>query len=224
MLLQLSTGNAKLGRAATTYAPIRNTCPTSCPLMGEGCYGQSGPVAIHGKRLESSLEGLSPEVCALIEAGEIVDAARRMRDPFPLRLHTFGDCRTTKAARILSEACRRWMGPVWTYTHAWRDVPREAWGKVSVLASCEGFGSAAVALDAGYAPAVVVPDHPADGKAYMVGDMRVIPCPNQTRDLVCSQCRLCFDDKALLTRRAVISFAVHGAGYKRAKRRLDVLR
>lgn len=231
MLLTLNSGNSKLGGAATTYAPIRNTCPATCPFMGSGCYGQNGPVAIHGARLEGQLEGLGADTVAMLEAAEIRDGAemlRKRRQTMPLRLHTFGDCRTTFAAEQVSSAARHWPGAVWTYTHAWRDVPRQAWGSVSVLASCEGMGAARAALDQGYAASIVVAEHPADGKAYMVGEgadtMRVIPCPSQTRDLTCAECRLCWDDKGLLERRAVIAFAAHGSGAKRAKRHLEVVR
>lgn len=227
MLLTLKSSNAKLGGAATTYAPIANSCPTSCPFMGSGCYGQNGPVAIHGARLEATFAGLSADTVAMWEAGEIRDAAhmlRKRRQTMPLRLHTFGDCRTPFAALQVSDAAEYWPGAVWTYTHAWRDVERWNWGKVSVLASCEGLDGAREAMALGYAASMVVAEHPADGKAYMAGDVRVVPCPEQTRGRTCSECRLCWDDQRLLATRSVIAFAAHGAGAKKAKRHLNVIR
>jgi hypothetical protein len=227
MLLTLNSSNAKLGGAATTYAPIVNSCPTSCPFMGSGCYGQNGPVAIHGSRLESQLRGLSADTVAMLEAAEIRDGAAMLakrRQTMPLRLHTFGDCRTTFAASTVASAAKSWPGAVWTYTHAWRDVPRGAWGSVSVLASCEGAEDAREALAVGYAAAIVVEEHPADGRAWTAGDIRVVPCPEQMRGRTCAECRLCWDADRLLATRSVIAFAAHGAGAKRAKRKLRVVK
>ena len=231
MLLTLSTNNAKIGAAATTYAPIKNTCDPSCPFLNDGCYGQNGPVAIHGKRLETTFDGVGADTVALWEAAEIRDHGARMRFPMPLRLHTFGDCRTEFAARVVSDASRSWKGPVWTYTHAWRNVPRERWNRVSVLASCESLAQAKEAMKAGYAAAIVVNEHPADGRAYKAitaddphNEVRVIPCPEQTRGIKCTDCRLCWDDSKLLAGSSVIAFAAHGAGAKKARKHLTVVR
>jgi hypothetical protein len=220
MFLQLQTGNAKLGKgAATTYAPIRQSCPSSCSLRGSGCYGQSGPVAIHGARLEAQCDGLSAETVAILESAEIADHGRRQQrtgSSQPLRLHTFGDCRTVSAAVHMADACDEWQGPVWTYTHAWRDIPRAAWGRVSVLASCETLSDAKDALATGYAAAIVVSEHPASGRAYEVGGVRVVPCPEQTRGRTCVECRMCWDDEGLRDRATVVAFAAHGSGRRRA--------
>lgn len=223
MLLTMSSENAKLGKGcATTYTPIANTCPASCPLRGAGCYAQAGHTAIHLKRLETSLDGLSPEALAHIEASEIVDAARsgRVKQGTPLRLHTFGDCRTAEAARILGDACRHWPGPVWTYTHAWRDVPRSAWGdapNLSVLASLDSASDIRAANLQGYdMTAIVVAEH-AGPKAYAVEGGRVVPCPNQTLGKTCAECRLCFGEHPI-----AIAFAAHGAGAGKALRELGI--
>jgi hypothetical protein len=55
--------NAKLGSGVgTTYRPVGLTCPTSCPLLNNGCYAQRGRVAIQqaaAKKDEHSLFKLS---------------------------------------------------------------------------------------------------------------------------------------------------------------------
>jgi hypothetical protein len=38
MFLVLDSANAKIGLASATYAPIAQTCPSSCPLRDSGCY------------------------------------------------------------------------------------------------------------------------------------------------------------------------------------------
>lgn len=218
MFLTLDSRNSKIGPSAATYAPIEQTCPSSCSLKDNGCYAQSGRVALHNRHLEQSCLDLSGNTVAVLEADEIRDAAAKLtrsRQSRPLRLHASGDAATSFAARTLSAAASRWPGPVWTYTHAWRDVAREDWRDVSVLASCETSTDAKLALAAGYAPALVVQEHPADGRAYELDGMKIIPCPEQTRGIPCVECGLCLDDTALKARRAVVAFAAHGGGRKR---------
>jgi hypothetical protein len=217
--LVLDTDNKKTGAVAVTYASIRATCPR-CPLQDNGCYAQGGHVRLHGRRLDAA--NATPERAARDEA----DAIDGVRYPFgrPLRLHVSGDCRTAKAARLVSGAAGRWLdrggGPVWTYTHASRVVPREAWGRVSVLASMESLADGARALAAGYAPACVVPDF-ADGRAFEAHGVQWVPCPEQTRGLQCVDCRLCWTADDLAARRAGIAFAAHGQGRKRVLRVLQ---
>lgn len=216
--------NEKTGMVAATYA-TQASCPPSCPLMGSGCYAESGHVAMVTRRAadaaaaweRTAKRAVRPVDIARLEAMAI-DA---LVSGLPLRLHVVGDARTPAAARILAAACdryRRRTGAMtaWTYTHAWRDVPRAAWGRVSVLASVESTRDAAAARRQGYAPAVVVDAHPADGRAWERDGVTWIPCPQQTRGVQCTACRLCWDADGLYERRHGIAFAAHGAGKSRA--------
>lgn len=102
---------------------------------------------------------------------------------------------------------------MWTYTHAWRDVSRSPWGDVSVLASCETTEDVFWARQAGYATSVVVHDFPGDRRYVLEGEplgQDVIPCPSMTRDVPCSDCRMCMDDERLRREGLSIGFAVHG--------------
>lgn len=217
-VLTLLSGNEKIGEMSATYAPIRQTCPTACPLRnGNGCYAEGGNVGLHMRRLQDErYASVGGDTFAMFEAAAIRDGARMVPRGRPLRIHASGDASTAGRARTLSDAAAHWPGPTYTFTHAWRDVPRKAWGTVSVLASVESLDDAKAALRAGYAPAMVVSAHPVDGRAEVREDVRVIPCPNQTRGTRCTDCRLCFDAPGLLARNAAIAFAVHGASKKRA--------
>ena len=53
-------------------------------------------------------------------------------------------------------------------------------------------------------------------RAYDLGGVRVVPCPAQTRGVVCTDCRLCLRPGHLLARRLAIGFAVHGSGAGKA--------
>jgi hypothetical protein len=86
---------------------------------------------------------------------------------------------------------------------------------VSVLASCERPEDAAAAMRRGYAAALVVERFDRDA-AYQCGPVKVLPCPNQTRDVQCRDCRLCWDDRRLRDAGLVIGFEAHGPGRRRA--------
>ena len=58
MFLVKHSNNVKVGNVSVTYAPIKATCPASCPLRDSGCYAQGGNVAIHEKRLSAHTDGI----------------------------------------------------------------------------------------------------------------------------------------------------------------------
>jgi hypothetical protein len=214
--------NTKLGKAATTYA-AQTSCPTSCKFFnGGGCYAESGRVGITTARLNAAAKAVpsGPSEVADVEANAIDDI--KVVPGRPLRLHTVGDCATDEAAHIVSGASARYRerggGPVWTYTHAWRDVERESWGDVSVLASCETAVDVSDAKARDYQTAIVVEKFAKKGRHTLgpeFGDaagVEVLPCPQQTSGRTCSECRLCFDDEKLAARGGYsIAFEVHGA-------------
>lgn len=193
-LVVINSDNKKLGGTATTYAH-GDSCPDSCAFKGQGCYGEHGPMSWTIKKLE----GGTPEQIARAEAEGIRNIKK------PLRLHSYGDCKTPEAARILAEACKR-NNNVWTYTHAWREIERADWGNIKVFASCENITDAKAAIARGYLPALVIDEHKTD-KVFSVDGIEFIPCPEQTgRSESCMTCRLCWTEK----HGKGIAFAVHG--------------
>lgn len=226
---------------SATYASIRASCPRSCTFYGEGggCFAESGFTGMLVRKLDAGadehrmgVDGVALEEADLIDGafrgGSVPgDGARGGRD---LRLHISGDATTRAAALILGAAASRWHrrggGAVWTYTHAWRTVPRAAWGPdVSALASVERPEDAESAADQGYAPAIVVEQHASDKAHRLRGSsLRWVPCPWETRRQTCAECRLCLDDRKLRRSGLGIAFAVHGVASGEAKRRLRVLR
>ncbi|HZR80393.1 MAG TPA: hypothetical protein VFD92_04775 [Candidatus Binatia bacterium] len=210
------TANRKTGPVSVTHA-TQATCPATCPLLKSGCYAEQGVQGIHTSRLNRAAGRADRRELAREEARAIDQLSGKR----PLRLRVVGDAATTSAARTLARAVDRYQlrsgAPVWTYTHAWRDVPREAWGATSVLASVESIGDAKRALNRGYAPAIVVSRFGSD-RAAVVDGVRVIPCPAQARDDIrCTDCRLCWNADALQARRAAIAFEAHGSGAPKAR-------
>ncbi len=227
------SGNKKImgsKKVDATYVSIKASCPKSCPLMGEGCYAQLGPVGIHTARLDIEAQGFTALQAARSEANAI-DASYKA-GPVPagrdMRLHVAGDSRTLAGTRLINNAVSRWKqrggGACWSYTHAWKNVARKEWNNVSMLASVSNVTEAAEARARGYASSIVVPEHPSD-KAYKLGDSDIkwIPCPAQTREVGCSDCRLCFNADRLHEGGFGIAFAAHGVKKTSLKRHLAVV-
>lgn len=223
--------NRKTGPVSATWAS-QSTCPSSCPFMGDGCYAETGPSGTVTRRLNRSK--VRSVVRLAQEEADGIDSLPADRD---LRLHVVGDCTTEAATEIVAEACRRYLdrhdhrvsqgmaesgAMVWGYTHAWRDVPAAAWGVVSILASVERPADARAAMEAGYAVAIVVAEHPFE-KTYSHHGITVIPCPYETRGVQCVDCRLCMDAPRLLEKGVCIGFAAHGAKRMSVKASLTVL-
>lgn len=221
----------------STAVSIEATCPDSCPFKGMpglpgGCFAEAG-IRKKGMSLDQEARNLTTDAVIAEEArlinaafggGQIPeDGADGGRD---LRLHTGGDVGTELGARLLAQAAEYWRfrggGSIWTYTHRWREIPREAWGdSISVLASVEKPEDIEVAQVQGYAAAIVVEELPVDGKAfYLPGSKtRIVPCPAETRGTTCAECRLCMRDQSLAGK-AAIAFGIHGQQKERARETL----
>lgn len=224
VLLRLSSGVGKVGagRVAVTYASLVSTCPRTCPHFGkgEGCYARLGRLAPITARLNAARA--TAHQAARAEARAIRYWAKHAPAGRPLRLHVAGDSATDGTARIVSGAARAWPGPVWTYTHAWREVARVSWGAVSVFGSIENMRHGRAVLRKGYAPAAIVASHPEDGRAFHAHGVKWIPCPEQTRGVACADCRLCFDAEGLRARKSGVTFAAHGIARARVLRHLPI--
>lgn len=219
----------------STYVSIEATCPDFCPWKGNGCYASEGESHLTMAGLNRAAWNMTALQVTLAEAAAIdaafargvpQDGAKGGRD---LRLHVGGEVSCTTGARALAAAVRRWSarggGPAWTFTKRWRQIDREAWGPISVLASCVSTADVAAARARGYAAAIVVADFPDGPASWRYADGRAIPCPAEaTKHVTCSSCRMCMDAERLLERGLVIAFKAHGAGAEKVRRRLPVVR
>lgn len=221
---------------STTSASIQATCPKTCPFIGRGCYAEVGFTRFIGARLDEAARGAAPEE-VIAEEVRLMDGAfggGRIPDdgtgsPRALRLHVGGDVGSEEGARMLAAAAFRWQrrggGPVWTYSHWWRLVPRSAWGVVSVLASVETATDIEQARAAGYVSAITVDAFPSERAFRLRGSTaRIIPCPAETRQRTCAECRLCLDGAGLFRRNQAIAFAPHGSEARRVRETLIQLR
>lgn len=136
-----------------------------------------------------------------------------------------GDVGSALGARLLAGAAGRWRerggGAVSSFTHAWREVPREAWGPISGLASVERPEAIEAARAAGSAAAIVVDKFASDEAFSLSGsNTKIVPCPAETRGETCVECRLCLDADKLAGRDVAIALEAHGPMARRAREAL----
>lgn len=226
-------------RASSTWVSMAATCPSTCFFYGtgRGCYAGAGPDAHRldrAARRTAALDVIREEVRlidAVFHRGVPQDGGgkgRRGRGR-DLRLHVAGDTSCTRGTRLLAAAARRWIedrdgGAVWTYTHRWRRIPREAWGPINVLASVEQLHEIDEAAARGYAAAIVMHTVPVSRKVFRPpgSGFTLIPCPAQDYRKSCVECRACLD-RDLLQRREAIVFATHGRDQEGVRARLTIL-
>ena len=201
--------NAKVGMCYTTFLPLA-TCPSTCPLRDSGCYGQDGSLRLFIMPIITrAAAGMSPEEMVFFEAREIISCALSRREKLPIRLHTVGETVTVATTKALAEAERIYRenggGPLWGYTHRWREIPRSAWGGISIRASIESVDDIPCVESRGYTPALVIPNEESLPKGFRI-------CPAQLKpEVTCTSCKLCWREKAK------IAFLAHG----RQKRKLS---
>lgn len=214
-----------------TYGSIEGTCPSDCALRGESCYAETAYVGIQVARLDKQAKGLNALELARMEA-RVIDAAYdggKIPEGRDLRVHVSGDSKTIAGSRLINSAIGRWKvrggNDVWSYTHSWKNVSRDNWDNVSILASVDKVEDVAWAKAQGYAPAIVVAEFENDKAFTMKGsDVKWIPCPAQTKDDVsCTDCRLCIRSSYLEQSNHGIAFAAHGIRKNNIKRRLSVI-
>jgi hypothetical protein len=215
--------NDKTGKVSATYTGYQ-TCSDHCPLkptigsLGEfkqaECYASCDLVGMTMHRLTTASVS-APLV--QIQAQEC-DGIRKLSGKRPLRLKVGGDTPNTAYAEALSNACDAYTAkhdqPTYGYTHTWREIPRESFGTISMLASCDAPGDIAAAKQRGYATAIVVSEFPQGNKLFTIDGNKCIPCPEQCsteeKHVQCIDCKLCFRDGMLRERGLTIAFNAHG--------------
>lgn len=198
-----------------TYREVGATCPASCPLLNAGCYAQGGHTALHARRgsYDARDGARFVEWVASLPVGAIV------------RLHVSGDVMmpgddgaTIVDGAYLDALCQgaraRPDVKVYGYTHAWREIDRDAVNmpaNLTLNASCDTPADVADARAAGWQTTTVVPS---DTSWRRNGD--TVVCPEQTSGIPCAECKLC-----MRARPVTVAFRAHGSGTRKVDRRLS---
>lgn len=205
-----------------TYVTLCS-CSNKCPLKNKGCYAQNSYINFIVTKLNNQSYYLDPISIAKIEASVIDSSYNGKIIPNKaLRLHVSGDSKTIKGSKIINDAVKRWKlrggKVVWSYTHSWRNVERDIWNDVSMIASIDKIEQYKKARDQGYSSALIIKEHLNKKPHFINGSsIKWIPCLAQIQDTTCIKCGLCLDEKTLFNKNLGILFAAHGINKNKIK-------
>lgn len=215
--LTLVSRNVKTGPipVSTTSA---ESCPFACPFNNAnkgGCYAESGPLAIHWRKVTKGVSGDS--------YGLFLDKVSRLPKGQMWRhnqagdLVGNGDSLNLQALALLVKANKGKRG--FTYTHkplttqAERDAIAQAnKGGFTVNLSGNNPDHADSLADLGIAPVVVVMPADATQNTMTPKGRKIVVCPaTQRDDISCATCGLCQKQ-----RDAIVGFPAHGTSKRKA--------
>jgi choline kinase len=119
---------------------------------------------------------------------------------------------------MLDQVVRRKKLRVLMYTHHllnWHNLQISFEVSFVINFSFERVGDAVSALDRGVNAVVVLPSDTVE-KYLRVGDVHIVVCPEQYREVTCAECMLCSQDR--VSRRIIVGFKAHGTQLKRVNK------
>jgi hypothetical protein len=198
--LTLVSSNAKTGPIPVSTSSAV-TCSDACPFKKDGCYADSGPLALHWSKVTSGQRGF--DWAAFLSKVRSFPAGQLWRHNQAGDLPGVGDSIDATALSQLTEANTGKRG--FTYTHKPLTPDNLSANSVS---------HADRLAKTGLPVAAVVPQDSADRFTTPDGN-RVVICPAQRVDgISCDKCRLC----AKGNRGFIVGFKPHGTGAKRVQR------
>ena len=215
------SNNKKTGPIPVTVTDD-GSCPSVCPLRNQGCYAQSGPLAIHWRKVSDGSRGNSwANLCETVK-GFVTGQLWRHNQAGDLPHVDQVIDREAMDSLVAANVGRKGF----TYTHhamtdeSNREAVRAAnVGGFTVNLSANNLEHADELAGLGVGPVVTVLSEYADGRITTPEGRRVIVCPAAQRDDVsCSTCKLCANPD----RKVIIGFPLHGARRRTAAKALDV--
>src|SRR3990167_82474 len=213
-LFVLSSKNSKTGSIPVSITESKS-CPTSCPLLKNGCYAKGGRLRIHWSRLDKSrkvkhswknflkqVKGLFPgQLWRHNSAGDLAGTGNHIDKRKMLEL-----INANKGRKGFTYTHKNVLGPSKQSKHN-RDLVRLANEKgFTINLSGDNLADAERLADLSIAPVVcIVPlGHPKHSKTP--NGRNVLLCPEQSIGLTCDRCKLC----AKPDRKFLIAFEAHG--------------
>ena len=212
------SSNKKTGPMPVSITSFE-TCPTDCPLQKSGCYADSGPLAIHWKKVTNGVSGMAWDI--------FCKAINKLPKGILWRHNQAGDLPGNKseidadAMNMLVRANKGKRG--FTYTHynvlnnlRNREVVKAANNAgFTVNLSGNNIRHADLLVKTQAGPVVTLLPGDIQGKQKITtpdGNI-VVVCPaTYNEDVSCYSCGLC----AFANRKTIVGFPVHGTSKRKA--------
>jgi hypothetical protein len=211
----LKSANVKTGPIPTSVTSA-NSCPTSCPFMGSGCYAESGPLAIHWAKTSTGERGMNWD--------QFCDMVRALPEGQLFRHNVAGDLPGDNEdinPVLLGELVHANMGRRgFTYTHKTNNPENYQWISAAnqwgftVNLSANNLEHADTLAGLNIGPVVTVLPIDAPRTTTTPAGRTVVTCPATYRDdIACNTCQLCQRQ-----RETIIGFPAHGTSKAKAQR------
>lgn len=211
--------NKKLGKIFNSKLSS-SSCPTTCPFINSGCYGDNFPMSRHWRAVDTNGTDWDGYLQAVRELPVGSLWRHAVVGDFP---HTDGKIDAFRFFDLVYAARHTRMI---AFSHHMLDsynarlfqIARESYGMV-INASTESIEAAEAALDRGINAVVAVKhDHPTKAQKTAKGS-NVVVCPATYRaSTTCSSCGLCARDR--VDARVIVAFPAHGSQYRKIELKL----
>lgn len=218
VLFSLVSGNAKTGPIPVSITESKS-CPTSCPLLKNGCYASAGRLNIHWSRLDKSrkakhswknfikqVKGLFPgQLWRHNSAGDLPGIGNRIDKRKMLEL-----VNANKGRKGFTYTHKNVFGSSKQSKHN-RDLVRLANKKgFTINLSGNNVSDADRLVDLSVGPVVTIVPLGTPKHSFTPAGRKVLLCPEETVGLTCDRCKLC----AKADRKFLIGFTAHGVSKK----------
>lgn len=215
--LTKKSSNIKTGPIAVSTTS-KDSCPSTCPLKGNGCYAESGPLLLHWNKVSDSSRG--------IDLQTFIDALKTLPEGSCFRHNQAGDLPhysgfiNYKELEAITEACAERKLIAWTYTHHKVDNSHNV--EVIQKANTDGLTVNVSAHSQQHAldvyrkgmPAVCIVPKDTQVNTWCNDGVKFVVCPAQTKaNKTCADCKLC----ANAERTCVVAFKAHGTQAKKVE-------
>ena len=215
--LTKKSSNAKTGPIAVSTTS-KNSCPATCPLKGNGCYAESGPLLLHWNKVSDGSRGLTID--------GFIDAIKSLPEGSCFRHNQAGDLPhysgfiNYKELESITDACAERKLTAWTYTHHKVDNSHNV--EVIQKANNDGLTVNVSAHSQQHAvevyrqglPAVCIVPKDTKVNSWCTDGVKFVVCPAQTKaNKTCAECKLC----ANADRTCVVAFKAHGTQAKKVE-------
>jgi hypothetical protein len=222
--LTLKSSNAKTGPIPVSTSS-RDTCPDSCNLKKNGCYADSGPLALHWDKVTREERGTDWNTFCATIASLPAGQFWRHNQAGDLPITPNGKIDTKLMAQLIN-ANKGKNG--FTYTHHDMSSAKNRLivqtannGGFTVNLSAESLSHADQLADLNIGPVVTIIDDKVsllDGKPVHIFSTpkgrTVVTCPATYKDNVsCATCQLCGKQRDV-----IVAFPVHGTGKAKARK------
>lgn len=214
--LTVASENAKTGPIPVSTSS-RSTCPSACPLKGNGCYPEYGPLQIHWNKVSSGQRGTNLQAhCKAIKS---LPKRQVWRYGQAGDLPGNGTEIDTNDLDLIVDANRGKYG--FGFTHYDPLIPANAnaiakanQNGFTINLSANNVHHADQLFALGIAPVTVILPKDAEKAFKTPAGNWVAICPADPKKLItCATCQVC----AHPTRKAIIGFPAHGSGAKKVQ-------